>query len=115
MKQLMRYGLLTVLALAFALGVLPFQSAQLPVAEANPGTQWNASYYNNRDLQGSPVETRIDDRIDFNWASGSPDPAIPADNFSVRWTKTVNFPVGGQWTFRVGADDGVRMWVDQTL
>jgi len=115
MKQLMRYGLLTVLALAFALGVLPFQSAQLPVAEANPGTQWNASYYNNRDLQGSPVVTRIDDRIDFNWASGSPDPAIPADNFSVRWTKTVNFPVGGQWTFRVGADDGVRMWVDQTL
>ncbi len=115
MKKLTRYCLLTVLTLALALGVLPIRGAQLPAAEANPGTQWNASYYNNRDLQGSPVVTRIDDRIDFNWASGSPDAAIPADNFSARWTKTVNFPVGGQWTFRVGADDGVRMWIDQTI
>lgn len=115
MKKLTRYCLLTVLTLALALGVLPIRGAQLPAAEANPGTQWNASYYNNRDLQGSPVVTRTDDRIDFNWASGSPDAAIPADNFSARWTKTVNFPVGGQWTFRVGADDGVRMWIDQTI
>ena len=115
MKKLTRYCLLTVLTLALALGVLPIRGAQLPAAEANPGTQWNASYYNNRDLQGSPVVTRIDDHIDFNWASGSPDPAVPADNFSARWTKTVNFPVGGTWTFRVGADDGVRMWIDQTV
>ena len=58
--------------------------------------------------------TRIDDRIDFNWAGGSPDPAVSADNFSARWTKTVNFPTAGKWTFRVGADDGVRMWIDVT-
>ncbi|HMM29120.1 MAG TPA: PA14 domain-containing protein [Aggregatilineaceae bacterium] len=115
MKKLTRYGLLTVLTLALALGVLPMQTAQLPVAEANPGTQWNASYFNNRNLSGSPVVTRIDDAINFNWAGGSPDAAVPADNFSARWTKTVNFPVGGTWNFRVGADDGVRMWVDSTL
>lgn len=115
MKKRTGYGLLTVLVLALALGVLPVPGARLPIAEANPGTQWNASYFNNRNLQGSPVVTRIDDRIDFNWALGSPDPAVPADNFSARWTKTVNFPVGGRWTFRVGADDGVRMWIDTTL
>ncbi len=79
MKKLTRYGLLTVLTLALALGVLPMQTAQLPVAEANPGTQWNASYFNNRNLSGSPVVTRIDDAINFNWAGGSPDAAVPAD------------------------------------
>ena len=86
-----------------------------PEASANPGTNWNASYWNNRSLSGSPVITRVDNVIDFNWAGGSPDPAIPADNFSARWTKTVNFPTSGRWHFKAGADDGIRVWIDATL
>ncbi len=40
---------------------------------------------------------------------------VNADNFSARWTKDgVNFPTAGKWTFRVSADDGVRMWIDVT-
>lgn len=114
MRNLMSGCLIVVLCLVATLGSGPLWSGPVNVAEANPGTQWNAAYFNNATLSGSPVVTRIDDRIDFNWASGSPDPAVPADNFSARWTKTVNFPTSGKWTFRVGADDGVRMWIDVT-
>lgn len=106
--------LVAITALALFLGTNFLPSGPARVAEANPGTNWNASYYNNTDLTGNPVLTRVDGQIDFNWATGSPDAAVPADNFSVRWTQTVNFPATGQWTFRVGADDGIRMWIDVT-
>jgi len=45
---------------------------------------WNASYYNNTDLSGSPALTRVDGDISFNWASGSPGSGVNADNFSAR-------------------------------
>jgi uncharacterized protein YgiM (DUF1202 family) len=114
MRNLTIWIVVAALSLAALVGPGPFALGPAKVAEANPGTQWNAQYFNNASLSGGPVLTRIDDRIDFNWAGGSPDPAVPADNFSVRWTKTVNFPTAGRWTFRVGADDGVRMWIDVT-
>lgn len=104
--------LVMLLAVLFGPGPLSLDGAQ--VAEANPGTNWNASYYSNPNLTDPPTLTRVDNQIDFNWALGSPDPAIPADNFSVRWTQTVNFPTSGAWTFRVGADDGIRVWIDVT-
>jgi uncharacterized protein YgiM (DUF1202 family) len=84
-------------------------------ASAGGAANWNAQYFNNNSLSGNPAITRTDGRIDFNWAGGSPDGAIPADNFSARWTATVNFPTPGHWKFRVGADDAVRMWIDATL
>ncbi len=114
MRNLTILIVVAAVSLAALVGPGPLALGPAKVAEANPGTQWNAQYFNNASLSGSPVLTRIDDRIDFNWAGGSPDPAVPADNFSARWTKTVNFPTAGKWTFRVGADDGVRMWIDVT-
>ncbi len=114
MRQLTISGLIAVMTLALVLGTATLTPAPVMVAEANPGTQWNASYYNNTSLSGSPVLQRIDDQINFNWGTGSPGGAVNADDFSARWTKTVNFPQAGSWTFRVGADDGVRMWIDVT-
>jgi hypothetical protein len=48
------------------------------------GATWQAEYFDNRNLEGWPVLTRGDGAIDFDWGTGSPDPAVPADNFSVR-------------------------------
>jgi uncharacterized protein YgiM (DUF1202 family) len=114
MRKLTVYGVIAVIMAVLVIGPGVLLSTSAP-AEANAGTQWNAEYFNNISLSGSPVVTRIDDQINFNWGTGSPDPAINADNFSARWTKDgVNFPTAGRWTFRVGADDGVRMWIDVT-
>ncbi len=74
------------------------------------GAGWRAEYFNNRDLSGSPVLVRFDPAIDFDWGAGSPDPAVPADNFSVRWTRTLGFTAGA-YRFHASTDDGVRITV----
>jgi hypothetical protein len=59
--------------------------------------------------------TRIDNIINFSWGFGSPDPAVPSDNFSVRWTGMIIPKYTETYTFRVISDDGVRLWVDNVL
>jgi len=77
--------------------------------------QWRGEYYNNRDLIGAPALVRGDAQVDFDWGTGSPAVGvIGADNFSVRWTNTVNFP-SGVYRFRVTVDDGVRVFVNDRL
>lgn len=77
-------------------------------------TDWRGEYYRSPDLSGSPVLIRNDAAIDFNWGGGAPDTSLPSDNFSVRWTRTLDFNAG-LYRFRVAADDGVRLWVDDVL
>ena len=55
--------------------------------------------------------TRQDPTIDFVWGEGSPDPALPGNGFSVRWTKTQYFGAG-RYRFTAVADDGVRLYID---
>lgn len=75
---------------------------------------WRGEYYNNATLAGEPVFARNDASIDFAWGQGSPTTGINADNFSVRWTRTLDFAQGG-YRFFARADDGVRVWVDGRL
>lgn len=83
--------------------------------EQNPGeTPWTARYYNNETLTDPPALMRTDETIDFNWESGSPDPAINSDHFSVSWTSTVSVTAGSYW-FTMGSDDGSRLWIDGKL
>jgi hypothetical protein len=78
------------------------------------GATWRGEYYDNRKLEGAPVLVRDDDAIDFDWDVGSPDPAVPADNFSVRWTRATVF-ANGPYRFFTSTDDGVRLRVDGHL
>jgi len=77
-------------------------------------TDWRGEYFANRDLAGNPALIRNDGYVDFNWGEGSPGPTIPVNGFSARWTRTRQFREGtSHFTFTV--DDGVRLWVDNTL
>jgi hypothetical protein len=75
---------------------------------------WKGEYWSNRGLDGSPAWTRNDESIDFNWGWGAPATDIPADNFSVRWTRALDFDAA-TYRFRTRADDGLRLWVDGQL
>jgi len=55
---------------------------------------------------------RLDSTVSFNWGDGSPDPAVPVDNFMIRWTGQVEAPVTATYTFHTQTDDGVRLWVN---
>lgn len=62
--------------------------------------------------------TRLDPTIDFDWGSGSPDPLVPANKFSARWTGLFQPPQTSgsiDYQFTVTADDGVRLWVNGAL
>ena len=94
----------------------------LPTATALPATtaptsvptSWRAEYFSNRDLVGTPALVRDDTDIYFDWGNSNPVPALPADNFSVRWTRTLPFDEGA-YRFHAQVDDGVRLYVDGTL
>ncbi|MDB4126292.1 C25 family cysteine peptidase, partial [Candidatus Marinimicrobia bacterium] len=64
---------------------------------------------------GDLVLTRDDNLIDFNWGNGSPDAAVPNDDFQVRWTTTLDIENAGLYSFRSNTDDGVRLYIDNEL
>ncbi|HEX6386084.1 MAG TPA: PA14 domain-containing protein [Anaerolineae bacterium] len=73
--------------------------------------EWRGEYWANRNLSGAPLLVRNDRKIDFNWGFSAPDPVLPEDEFSARWTRILDFERG---TYRLyaRADDGVRVYVD---
>jgi surface antigen len=79
-----------------------------------PPPAYQAQYFNNRTLSGTPVLTRSEPAIQNDWGMGSPDTSVNVDNFSARWTKTTDFAAG---SYRVTAtgDDGLRLYVDSQL
>jgi beta-glucosidase len=72
-------------------------------------------YFDNPDLAGRPVLTRVDAAVDFRWGAEAPARAVPADGFSVRWTGRLLAPTSGVWRLGVTSDDGMRLFVDGTL
>ncbi len=74
-------------------------------------SNWQANYWNNRDLQGNPAVMRCDEGIDFDWKGLSPDPSINVDNFSARWIRTYHF-AAGTYRFSATMDDGMRVYLD---
>ena len=89
----------------------------IPGAGTQPGTsfpQWKGEYFNNPNLAGTPSLVRNDPTINFNWGLGWPTPRVSADNFSVRWTRTLFFGTSN-FRFTAAADDGLRLFVDNVL
>jgi hypothetical protein len=78
---------------------------------ANEFPQWKAEYFSDIHLAGAPLLVRNDPKIDFNWGLGSPAAQVPADNFSVRWTRHMFFE-GGHYAFHARTSDGVRIYLD---
>ncbi len=74
---------------------------------------WLGEYFDNASLEGQPVLARQDPvDLEFNWFLDSPAPGVPADNFSVRWSRLADFLDGGDYRFYAEADDGVKILVD---
>ncbi len=89
----------------------------VPVAQGcnGTGTGLTGAYYDNISLSGTPVITRTDISIDFNWRKESPGAGLPKNYFSVRWTGQVEACFTETYTFETRTSDGVRLWVDNQL
>ena len=85
--------------------------ATAPAPAPTVGTGLTARYFNNTSLSGTPALTRTE-AVDFDWGYGAPASGVTGDNFSVRWTGTVQAPLDGAFRFQTVSDDGVRLWVN---
>jgi subtilisin len=83
-----------------------------------PFSRWKGEFYGNKELAGDPLIVRDfgDSFVNFDVGVGSPGEAcgVGVDNFSARWTRNINFPIG-RYRFTVTGDDGVRLWVGGKL
>jgi len=73
-----------------------------------------AQYYNNLNLIGDPILTRVEPGINYSWDdwAGSPGPGVEEDNWSVRWSGELNVPFTETYTFYAYVQGAVRLWVN---
>ena len=75
-------------------------------------------YFNNHDLSGEPVLTRIDKRIDFCWIYEKPDDRVDSNAFSVRWTAKIRLERDFRGRLGFEGNDSIRLivngekWID---
>ncbi|CAN7704163.1 PilC/PilY family type IV pilus protein [Variovorax sp. LjRoot84] len=79
------------------------------------GAALKGEYFNDMTATGTPVLTVNNDSADHNWGNASPGTGVNADRFSARYTGSFVAPATGTYTFRVTADDGVRLSVNGTM
>lgn len=60
---------------------------------------------------------RRDLRINFHWGEKGPTQTLRdhRDYFSIRWTGFLEIPSSGNHIFSTKSDDGVRLWINNTL
>lgn len=109
MNRVFRVVLALVLAMMVATPVLAQGTG---VLDSDP--VWQASYWNNMDLSGTPALTRTEASVDYDWGGGSPAAGVNADSFSARWTRYLDV-TAGTYRFTATSDDGIRLWVDGAL
>lgn len=94
-----------------------------PVANASPLADGfvflpgcTGEYFNNTTLTGSPAVVRSDAALNFFWGENvSPAPGINTNNYSVRWTCSVNVTTAGNYSFTILTDDGMNLMLDGNL
>lgn len=82
------------------------------------GDGLEAVYYDTNNFTATTPSTqvnRVDQLVNFNWGTGSPDSRLPADNFSVRWTGKFEPQYTQTYKFYTYADDGVRFYINGNL
>ncbi|MBI4363474.1 MAG: four helix bundle protein, partial [Candidatus Doudnabacteria bacterium] len=78
------------------------------------GTGLTGIYYEGKNFE-TLFSTRTDASINFDWGDSAPISGMARDNFSVQWIGQVQAITTGTYTFVIGGDDGVRLWVNNQL
>ncbi|MHC4070676.1 MAG: PA14 domain-containing protein [Planctomycetota bacterium] len=93
------------------------------VADTHTGEVWSftittgegglkGEYFNNVSLSGTPVFTRIDPEVNFDWGAEGPGAPLPDNGWSARWTADLLTLVDDTYTFDVNSEGGTRLWID---
>jgi hypothetical protein len=63
----------------------------------------------------TPVLTRTDSTVNFDWSNTTADPSVNSQNFAVRWSGQVLTEQAGNYVFHVTTDAAVRLYVNGQL
>ena len=91
----------------------PFDPGYLRDEEGNVGL--TGRYYNGPVPEGTPVQVRTDQIINFNWIFAPPHSDLNASCFSVAWTGTVTMPRTFDGCIGLSTQDSMRLYVDDEL
>jgi beta-glucosidase len=94
---------------------IPVYGSALRTSETNGNSGLSAEFFSNPRLMGTPVATRIDPDVNFEWNNVSPAPNVPAENFSIRWTGVLVPPVDGDYRLGASSDGGYRLYLNNKL
>ncbi len=93
----------------------PIEAKHFAKIDNSGKTGMIGQYFDNMELAGKPVLTRIDSIINFRWGEKSPAPTVPNDQFSVRWTGKIIPPETRMFSLGTRTDDGARLYLDNKL
>ena len=88
----------------------PIPSRYLETPNGKQGAY--GEYFNNREMKGEPVFTRVDDNINFYWENLSPRYDMPDDNFGIRWTTYLVPPETGTYAIGGWGSSGYDILLD---
>lgn len=91
----------------------PFDPGMLVDEDGNAGL--TGRYYNGPVPEGTPVQTRTDRTVNFNWIFALPHPDLDANCFSVAWTGWVCMPKTMDGCIGLSTQDSMRLYVDDEL
>lgn len=119
----LRDGLPASARVTYAQGSALAEGVAVPVARTalrmGAGEGLQGEYFSNPALEGKPLMTRVDRRIDFDLDRAEPAPGL-GSAYSIRWTGALQPPAPGSYRLEVDIDrcfdcqghDGYRLWVD---
>jgi hypothetical protein len=99
----------------------PEQTLTVSNLPGSSGLGLFGEYFNNAYVgsaipeDATPLATRADPQVNFDWPGAPGFGGLPADGFSVRWTGSIRPAVTRAYQICVTSDDGVRLWLNNQL
>ena len=114
------YAMGSSLAEGFA---MPIEHTALHPSQNSSEFGLKGEYFASEDLSGTPILTRVDRNINFNWDKVMPVKGLQRNNYSVRWTGTFTPPAMGDYRLGVRINycyacenaEGFRLFIDDKL
>ena len=101
---------------------MPIEHTALHPASGS-GDGLTGEYFSTPDLSGTPVLTRTDRNVNFNWDKVVPVNGLQRNNYSVRWSGNFTPPAAGEYKLGVRMNycyacenqEGFRLYLDGKL
>jgi beta-glucosidase len=74
-----------------------------------------AEYFSEKDFEGKPLFTKIDESINFNWWNDSPDNRLNRLDFSVKWSGYIIPKYSGYYQFDLKEQDNLKFYFNNKL